>query len=236
MEGLAEKNEGNPEKDKFSKLLSIVKAIEEISNQDNISPEEFEKQSKDLVEQLLSHLDSDLHMELSSDVTAIYSEMSNENLLARVEKIVNVVKCLAEGSPIIVGKNDHHHANSVTADPIGLRIAMAEADAIGPLRLLVGLDVKSLVGFKHDHVSVTEIDHDEFDVRDTMLREALCRHIKGEIHREDIRYVIIRIPRHLFPKEMLLKDETETRSQFIFRGAKIPNVAFEIEEERKEAA
>lgn len=37
------------------------------------------------------------------------------------------------------------------------------------MRLLVGLDLKALVGFTNDHVEVTEISEQEFDLRDTTL-------------------------------------------------------------------
>lgn len=177
--------------------------------------------SKEEVRHILEHLKVDLHFELSPDVTSIYNEMSKDNLLARVENIESVIECIDSDKPISVGSIDKHYANSVAAVPDGLRIAMAEADAPGPVRLLIGLEAKSLIGFKGDHLEVNEIDDNEFDLRDTNLRKAYCRHISGEIRREDIKYLVLRIPRKLIPEEELLPEEEAKPAPFVFRGARI---------------
>jgi len=213
--------------EKFPELLSIVKRMEVISEDAEISPEEFAKESKVLVEELLEHLGSDLHFELSPEINSLYAEMSRENLLARVERIATVLRCVITGEPIPVGNADNHYANSVTTNPEGLKIAMAEADAIGPVRLLVGLDLKTLIGFSNDHLTVSEVDEDSFDIRDTNLRKTHCRHINGEIHKEDIKYVVMRIPRRYFPVDKLSQTENEGTSQFIFRGVKLLNATKE---------
>ncbi len=213
-----ENGEGKKE---FSELLEIVQKMESISEDETISPEEFAIASKILVEQLLEHLNSDLHYELSSEINSLYAEMARENLLARVENVTTVMECVLTGKPILVGHGKSNYANSVTANPEGLRIAMAEADAFGPVRLLVGLDLKTLIGFSNDHIKVSEIDNDSFDIRDTSLRKNHCRHIEGEIHREDIKYMVMRIPRRYFPDKKMSQIEASGSEQFIFRGAKL---------------
>ncbi len=202
-------------------ILNIVEKIEEISDSKTIPVEEKIRDLRELVRGLLEHMHDDFNMELSVEVSQLYEEMHNKDLLARVEKIKNVIECMANHKPINVGDEDHHYANSVTTDKEGLRIAMAEAEAIGPVRLLLGLDLNALIGFTNDHIKVTEIDDDQFDLRDTSLRKAHCRHIVGEIHFEDIKYVVLRIPRNLFPDNELTKEETTSKSPFIFRGARI---------------
>lgn len=188
------------------------------------------------VEKIIEHLESDLHLELTPDVTSLYNEMINENLLARVENIESVVECIDEDRPIKVGSEDKHYANSVAASLDGLRIALAEGDAPGPVRMLIGLDAKAMIGFTSDHLKVSEIDDNEFDLRDTNMRKALCRHVSGEIRHEDIKYVVLRIPRRLFPKEKLLPIEAENIGPFIFRGTKILRNASNTEENIRLAA
>lgn len=229
-------NEREGRAEDFSELLAIVQRMEELGNADDISLEEFARESKVLIKEFLAHLDADLHLELSANVSGAYEEMSRENLLARVESVVDIMKCVISDQHISVGSKDRHYANSVLANIEGLRIAMAEADALGPIRLLVGLDLKALVGFKNDHVEVTEIEKDEFDVRDSALRKSMCRHVVGEIHRNDIRYIVMRIPRKLFPEEILMGDEVDGKSQFIFRVARVPGKILINDESLPDAA
>jgi hypothetical protein len=213
----------------YSELLNIVQQIDLISESKR-SREQMISELKPLIKEFLNHLQTDLHWELSSDVTSLYNEMSKEDLLARVGSIKRAINCLAKGSPIVVGVGEDHYANSVTTDVEGLRIAMAEATSIGPVRLLMGLDLKAMIGFTKEHLSVKEISDNEFDLRDTNLRKVYCRHIDGEIHKEDIKYVVMRIPKHLFPQEELSPEELKTPSQFVFRGVKLESPASQVEE------
>jgi len=224
----------NSEQEK--QLLEIVDQLEVISEVENSSVEEKIPRLKQLVSELLEHLSHDLQLDLSPDVAHLYEEMSKKDLLARVERIKNILECLSEAKPIVVGDNDHHYANSVTTNKEGIRIAMSEARVRGPVRFLVGLDLKALVGFTKDHIHVEEVEDFNFDLRDTNLRIANCRHIVGEIHTEDIKYLIMRIPRKLFPENMLTPEELHTNSQFVFRGTKINIDSHEVNENIKIAA
>jgi hypothetical protein len=224
MEGFDIHQAQEENSEKFQELSSIVSRMEQIGEAKDISTEQIIFESKILVKELLEHLESDLKLELSNDVTSFYNQMSRENLLARVESATSVIACVALDKPISVGSGDRHYANSVASEAEGLRIAMAEAEALGPIRFLVGLDVKALVGFKNDHLTVSEIDEQDFDLRDTSLRKAQCRHVAGEIRNEDIRYMVMRIPRKVFPQEKLLSDEVNQTGNFIFRGAQMGSV------------
>lgn len=223
MEHFAVRPETSGLQEKFSELNRIVMRMEEISESETLTAEQMIDESKVLIRELLEHLQSDLHFELSSDITALYHHMAEENLLARVENATRVIECVAFDKPISVGSEDRHYANAVTAQPEGLRIAMAEADTLGPVRLLVGLDVKALVGFKNDHLSVSEIDDMEDDIRNVALRKTQCRHVAGEIRKEDIRYMVMRIPRRFFPEENMSDEEIKLRTNFVFRGVQIPH-------------
>ncbi len=229
-----EQNSKSPESRET--LLSIVQNIEEITESPDLSPLEIQERCRPLVKEFLEHMKSDLNLTLSPEVSIFYGEMQRQNLLARVESVQKVIECISAGIPISVGKHESHYANAVTAELEGLRIAMSEADVIGPVRLLVGLDLKALIGFKSDHIEVTEIDDSEFDFRDTGLRKSMCRHITGEILPEDIRYVIMRIPRGYFPEEDLLPNEEGQSIPFIFRGASVKASRVGREEKLAEAA
>lgn len=212
--------ESSDQKD-FSELLSIVERLEALSSSEKFTREETMEWSKELVLDLIDHMRNDLELTLTDDVSALYNEMNRENLLARVENVKRVIECLTQGAPITVGAGDANYANSVTSDLEGLRIAMSEAEVFGPVRLMVGLDLKALVGFTNDHVEVSEIDDNEFDLRDTTLRKAYCRHLDGAIHKDDIRYIVMRIPRAVFPVKYLNDIEKKQPTSFIFRGAKL---------------
>lgn len=215
-----------PPFEKASHLIELAEKIELLEDREEL---------KESIEKFLEFFEEEMNVELSHDVTHIYGEMSREHLIARVERIKHTVACLVGHEPIEVGKGDSHYANSVTSDPEGLRIAMAEGEAPGPIRLLVGLDLNALIGFTSDHLNVSEIEDSNFDLRDTGMRKAYCRHISGEILPEDIKYVVLRIPRAMFPESMLEEVEQKNTSKFIFRGAKLP-VGVVMTEELDKAA
>lgn len=219
----------------FSEIMNIVSRIEELALSNEYSQSEIIEWSRELVADLLEHIERDFELQLTQDVTSIYKNMNRENLLARVESVKKVIECLANETPIEVGKGGEKYANSVTSDLEGLRIAMAEAEALGPVRLLVGLDLKALVGFTNDHVEVTEISEQEFDLRDTTLRQAYCRHLEGEIRKEDIRHMVMRIPRKVFPVQFLNDIEKKQNTPFIFRGVTVGQPAEATEYESQVA-
>jgi hypothetical protein len=215
-----EKFNGWENQESHEALATLAERMEEVSLS-SLPKEEMIATLRPLVAEFLDTAEHELGISFTDDVSRIYTEMSREQLLARVERISRIASCLERGESIGVGSVEDHYANSVTPDPEGLRIAMAEADAPGPLRIMVGLDLKAMVGFKNDHVEVHEIEDDAFDLRDTSLRAAYCRHVVGEIYRDDIRYLILRIPRQLFPAERLLEAERKTPTPFVFRASKL---------------
>lgn len=205
-----------------SYLVSLTDKIEAMSEEKGLEEQERIENLKSLTKELLDHIKDDLGLEMSGQIEQLYKEMNRENLIARVESVRKVIECLVSDKNIDVGgEGEINYANSVTTDAEGLRIAMAEADAIGPVRLMLGLDLKTMIGFTNDHIEVREITDDEFDLRDTSLRKAYCRHIRGFIHREDLKYMILRIPRKLFPPDQMTEEEAKMKTPFIFRGAKV---------------
>ncbi len=174
-------------------------------------PELFDVLKKELGISLLS----------GEEIQKVYNLFQEEGCLVRVENFTRIMSALELSQGFKVGESadDSHYANAVIPDPEGIRLAFAEGQASGPLRLAMGLG-KSLVGFRghSDHLTVSNVDFSEDDQRDVAKRDYLCRHIEGEILKEDIRGVVMRIPRNVVGESLLTDEELENEGQFIFRG------------------
>ena len=187
------------------------------------------EESKDIefVKNTLPRLFETLEQELGitllkgSEIDAIYNLFQAEKCLVRVENFTRIMDALELNHGFKVGESadDSHYANAVIPDPEGIRLAFAEGQASGPLRLAIGLG-KSLVGFRgnSDHLKVSDVEFSEDDARDVASRAYLCRHIEGEILKQDIRGVVLRIPRTIVAESLLTDEELETEGQFVFRG------------------
>ncbi|HZS43185.1 MAG TPA: hypothetical protein VFA52_03130 [Candidatus Paceibacterota bacterium] len=173
----------------------------------------------------LEKLEETLDIKLTDDMNSLYSIMEQENCLARIESISRVVTALETGQSFEVGmdKGDSHYANAVVPEPEGIQLAFSEGQAPGPVRLMVGFG-KTLVGFKTDHLEVLSVDftEDTTDLRDAMKRQYLCRHVDGRLEKNDIRAVVMRIPRHFVKEDLITEKENKSKSQFIFRGFAMP--------------
>jgi hypothetical protein len=102
----------------------------------------------------------------------------------------------------------------------GIRLALAEGQAPGPFRTMVSFG-KTIVGFKTDHLEVAEVDFldSNTSLRDENLRRYVCRHVVGNIEKEDIKYIVIRIPKNLLDEKHLTEEEkTEPDMTFVFRA------------------
>jgi hypothetical protein len=173
--------------------------------------------------ELFALLEKELRISLlkGEEIQAIYKQFQTEECLIRVENFTRIMEALELNHGFKVGESvdDTHYANAVIPDPEGIRLAFSEGQASGPLRLAIGLG-KSLVGFRADseHIKVSKVDFSEDDARDVGKRAYLCRHIEGQIEKDDIRGVVMRIPRNIMHESLLTGDEVEGESQFLFRG------------------
>jgi len=191
-------------------LVKIAKAMEDAKT---------EEEMKGYVNNFLESFPETFHADLSPDVTSVYRAMEEEGLLVRLERLSAVIEDVLEHKPIRIGEGGDHYANAVLPNNEGIKIAFAEGMAPGPIRLLMGFEVRSGIGFDAKGLEVSEIDVSEFDLRDTSLRAALCRHVKGDILSENIKYLVLRLPAHLVEDRYVTEKELENASQFIFRGA-----------------
>lgn len=209
----------NPESRDFNaekpRLLELAESIENADNED---------EKRESINKFLDVFSETFHVKFSSDVTSLYRAMEDEGLLVRLEALSLVMGDLLEHKPIHLGrKGEGKYANVVIPKNEGIKIAFSEGLAPGPVRLIVGFDVRSAIGFDPQGLEVSDIDVSEFDPRDVNLRAAVCRHVEGDLPPENIKYLILRLPSHLVDEHHLLDKEIENAPEFIFRGARFSN-------------
>lgn len=173
---------------------------------------------KDKIGVMLDSISHDLKIDFVPEVNNFYKRMSEEGCLVRVERLSRVLETVEMNEPLSISDEDEsHYANAVIPTPEGIKIAFSEGQAPGPVRVVVGFG-KTIIGFRTESLSVNEIEFSETDFRDAQERKYLCRHVKGELKRDDIRYIIIRIPFLLMPEDHLSPAEAKKKPTFVFRG------------------
>ena len=169
--------------------------------------------------ELLEGIEKELHVRYSNNANELYEHMRQENCLVRVDTLSRVLETLIENKKLRIADNDEsHYANATLPVSKGIKIAFAEGQAPGPLRVAMTFG-KTIIGFKTDHIEVKEIDFS--DRPDAEERRYLCRHVVGELEKEDIVSIVIRIPRHAVDESLLTEKESTSKSPFIIRGLNI---------------
>lgn len=195
-------------------------AEEAISLATQLESSEDEGFIKENLPTFLRDIEEDLGIRLNNNVNEMYQHMRDHNCLARVESVSRVVKALEVGEEFEIGKGDFHYANAVIPETEGIKLAFSEGQAIGSLRTIIGFG-KTLIGFKTDNIEVTEVDYEEDGLRDIAQRRYLCRHVDGKLSGQDIKTVVMRIPRRFVPETLMTDEEREDGRSFIFRGFNI---------------
>jgi hypothetical protein len=214
------------------KLKEPVKSLEDVdktiitSLAKKLEESETIEETREILKRVFFFLESILKMELTDDVTKIYSRMRKEGLMLRCESISRIFESIINRKPIHIGDKDDHYANAVIPELEGIKIAFAEARAPGPVKLIMAFDVRSLIGFSPENIKVetlevSRVETDEMNPRDVNLRKNFCRHVSGDLLPQQIKYLILRIPRSVFPEEYLRENESE-EIRFVFRGGKFP--------------
>jgi hypothetical protein len=187
---------------------------------------ETPEEAKEILKRVFFFLESIIKMELTGDVAKIYDSMKKEGLMLRCESMSKIFESIIDHRPIHVGDRKDHYANAVIPELEGVKIAFAEARAPGPIKLLIAFDIRSLIGFEPGNLQVEPIEvgkakAGDTDIRDTAFRENFCRHVSGDLLPQQIKYLILRMPKSVFPEEYLGENETE-ETRFVFRGGKFP--------------
>ena len=205
------KRENRFEKGPRPKIFEVIEKMESAKNEDKM---------RELVSDFFDEI-KNFNIEFMPDVSSLYREMENKRDFVRLEQLKRAMEAIINRKPIYIGDKEDYYANAVIPNNEGLKIAFAEGGAPGPVRLLIGFDVKSAIGFNPKNLAVSNIKPNEFDLRNQFARSAVCKHVSGELKPEALEYFIMRVPRHLFPEKLLNKEEMEENSKFIFRGARL---------------
>lgn len=202
-----------PSPEKENSLITLAKQLETVKDREAFSR---------LVGPFLDELESTLHVTLDQDVLSAYRTMEEQRMLLRVENVSRILETITKHTPMPVGSDEDHYANSVVPNQEGIKIAFSEGKAPGPVRLLFGFDLKTAISYEPESVHVYPIDDIEGDLRDAGLRKQVCRHVAGEIKSEYIRHIVLRVPRAFFPEEKMTDDEKKSAGMYIFRSVTLP--------------
>ncbi len=207
------------EQNPVSQMESINAEVDVLCNklENEHDPEKF----KEIIPLFLNGIENLFNNKLTEQVTNVYKKMQEEKLILRVENMSKVIQSFKSHSGYEVGNSGDHEANCVIPENEGIKIAFAEGHAPGPVRLLIGYDVRTAIAFSPEKVKVTDIGDIEGEVRDVKLRKTLCRHIEGVIEPEHIKSVVLRIPKKFFPESRMTEQEKSLNSMFIVRGIEI---------------
>jgi len=202
-------NENVAEKSELPRSLQLAIELEKATDQGS-------EILKSKLKAFLESMEKDLNVHYTDNANELYQRMREENCLVRVEKLSRVLETLELGKDLHISDADeYHYANATLPVPEGIKIAYAEGQAPGIVRIAIGFG-KTIIGFKTDNIEVGEV---EFSDRiDAEERRYLCRHVSGDVRKQDIISVVMRIPRHLMEDSMLNEKELESKSPFIVRG------------------
>ena len=192
----------------------LCKKLEEEHN-----PEKF----KELMPLFLKGIEDLFKNKLTEQVTPIYKKMQDEKLILRVENMSRVIQSFKNHEGYVIGNKGDHRANCVIPENEGIKLAFAEGFAPGPVRLLIGYDVRTAIAFSPEKVLVTAIDDLEIETRDAKVRKNLCRHIEGTIEPEHIKSVILRVLKKFFQESRMTEQEINSNTFYIIRGIEIYN-------------
>jgi hypothetical protein len=126
---------------------------------------------------LLDLIEKETGTEFQEEVDTIYEDMKAENCLVRVEQLSRILETVELNKDLPIGHNaETHYANAVIPEEAGIKLALAEGQAPGPIRAIMSFG-KSLIGFKTDNLEVSEVDFipDAAGIRDEQERKFVCR-------------------------------------------------------------
>lgn len=190
--------------------LRLALELEQITDDEDV------ELLKAKLKEFLKSMEDDLHVHYTDNANDLYQRMREENCLVRVEKLSRVLETLKLDKKLhIADEEEYHYANATIPVPEGIKIAFAEGQAPGLVRIALGFG-KTIIGFKTDNIKVQEIDFT--DRPDAEERKYLCRHVSGDVDKEDIVSVVMRIPRHLMDDSLLNEKELASKIPFIVRG------------------
>lgn len=201
----------------YDQPKSAIELARQLEDSDDV---EFVKKNLGI---LLDLIQQETGNEFQEEVDSVYEDVKRENCLLRVEQLSRILETVELNKELPIGHNaETHYANAVIPEDAGIKLAFAEGQAPGPIRAIMSFG-KSLIGFKTDHLQVSEVDYvpDAAGVRDEQERKYVCRHVEGTLTKEDIRFLIMRIPKHLLDERHISPEELKAKDfPFAFRAIK----------------
>jgi hypothetical protein len=216
----ANKFEASPQLLQLKELISYLKNKKEAIN----NPEEYKQKSFETYKNLVS-LFLENNGEFVTDVNDIYKKYQDNisfPFIVRRDDPEKVAE-LSEGKDInlsfdskVVGDRGDKYANC-SIWPYGrnavsgIKAAFLEGRGMaGPLVTLIGVRNNS------DHMNIDK-PKDSLERVGTIDREAV-RIVSGNIAKEDLEFIILRIQKEFFPPENMSEEEKSGENKQIFRG------------------
>jgi hypothetical protein len=181
------------------------------------------EKKKEIVNSLYDRI-SDMTQTQGLEMTPgnIWNAYGEQGLLIRRGRPEKDIWAVLHDEGITMHEGDALFPNAADDSREGLRIAMSEGQGGDALAVIYGFDPASV-----DVHNVIPTEHDPRDKE----RFKHVKSVRGSVPVNDLRYIIFRTPRHLFPEEKLLEDEEDKK--FIFRSIDLSNAQ---QEEDKKAA
>lgn len=138
----------------------------------------------------------------------IYARIGQREYLVRRGNLERELVPLLSGRDIDIASR-RESGNAAVDTPEGVSTAMTEG--------VSGAEIAFLYGFSDEHVETQPITLQEGDLRGK-ARERIVRTVSGTVPFEDVRYIVLRIPKDLFPHDLLNESEADSENPFVFRS------------------
>jgi len=220
------KNEKDKKLETSDELKNVISLLRKLKNKDLIIQDAQEyKQASFQAYKKLTEFFINNNAEFITDVNQIYRKYGNNFSFPFVTRREDPEKVasLCEGhnvslafDPNVVGDRGDKYANCAIwphgKDPIGgIRNSFLEGRGMaGPIVTLVALKQNP----KNNSLEITK---DSLQKVGTIEREAV-RIVSGQIKKEDLAFIILRIQKEFFPPENLTEEEEKNNNKQIFRG------------------
>ncbi|MDD5043792.1 MAG: hypothetical protein PHD51_04010 [Patescibacteria group bacterium] len=167
-----------------------------------------EQEKKEIIANFFRAIENALEAKgifIEEDIGEIYKDIFQHagGLLVRREAIDRVVDLLFLGKGIKISGQEHGGGNSAVVSDEGIKIAMAEGQT--------DPGIISLMFLSKNNLQIEDCPADPL-----RPNRQFCRRTTGEISKDNLKYLIFRIPKQYFPQDEVLPEEEEDR--FIFRG------------------
>jgi len=214
------------EKTPTEELIRVKKMLQKLKDKDLIleNPTEYKELSYQAYKDLSSFFINE-GAEFVTDVNEIYQEFGNKQtspIIIRREDPKKVA-ALSEGFPInlnfdpkVVGERGDKYANCAIW-PYGRDAVSGIRNSFLKGRGMAG-PLVTLIGVSHNPKSTELTIPEEFMIKVGTIERDAVRIASGNLTKEDLQFIILRIQKDFFPEENLSDSEKTENNKQIFRG------------------